>query len=310
MQSLLLLCSLIHGAATAPTEPSGDPLRVVATIPDLASLAREIGGDAVQVETIVKAGDNPHLILAKASQVLLVSKADVLLLMGLDYEHAFLPAILEKCRNDKVQPGGPGYMNVGERIQPLEVPTSLDRGQGADLHPKGNPHYNVDPDNGRLMARAVADVLERVDPGRKDQYEARWKAWDDRAQAKIREWDALMAPVRGSKIVTYHRSWSYLAKRYGLQVVGEVEPKPGLPPSPRHLAELTETMKSQGVKVVFIEPWYPERSLGGLIESTGAHLVKLYTTCGATPQTESYLDYMDQLLHTLAAALAPAAAAQ
>lgn len=299
----MLLSSLLLAASVQ------DPLQVIATVPDLASLAREIGGGAVEVETIVRPGDNPHFVMAKASHLVKLSRADVLVIMGLNYEHAFLPGLMEKCGNEDVLPGGKGFMNVGERIAPLEVPQRLDRAQAADLHPFGNPHYNLDPENGRIMARAVADVLARADPARRDEFERRFQAWDEEARRRIQEWAELMAPLRGARVVVYHRSWSYLAARYGLQVAGEVEPKPGLPPTAPHLAELAQKMSRENVRVLLIEPYYSERSLAGLLESTGARLVKLQTTCGATPETAAYLDWMDQLLRTLAAALQPAAAA-
>lgn len=299
--TFMLLCGVTAGR-------SADRLKVVATIPDLASLVRTIGGDRVEVDTLVRPGENPHYVLAKHSLLLKVQRADALVLMGLNYEHAFLPAILMKVRNPAVRPGGPGYMNVGERIRPLEVPDRLDRGQGTDLHPLGNPHYNLDPEMGRIMARAVADLLERVDPAHRDAYEARWKAWDEDAQRRIAEWAKLMAPVRGAKIVTYHRSWSYFVARYGLRVVGEVEPQPGMPPSARHLAELARTMRREGVKVVFMEPWYDEHRIATLLETTGARALRLYTTTGATPATREYLDWLDALHRQVAAALAPVSA--
>lgn len=282
-----------------------EPLDVVATIPDIAALTREIGGGAVAVETLVRPGEDPHYVLAKASQVLKLQRADALILMGLGYEHAFLPALVEKCRNGAVKPGGSGYLNLGQFIQPLEVPQSLDRGQGADLHPLGNPHYNLDPENARIMARNIAEFLARLDPARAADYRARHADWDQRAQAKIAEWAQLMAPRRGTALVEYHRSWIYLARHYGLRIVGDVEPKPGLPPSAKHLAGLAETMRAQSVRVILIEPWFNENSLGNLVELTGAKLLRMPVTCGGTPETETYLGYMDTLVQQLAAALAP-----
>jgi len=305
MARAVLLALLLTLPAPPAHRAPGDRLRVVATIPDLAALVRRIGGDAVEVQTLVRPGENPHYVLAKHSLLLKVQRADALVLMGLNYEHAFLPAILEKVRNNKVRPGGVGYMNVGERIQPLEVPERLDRGRGTDLHPFGNPHYNLDPENGRIMARAVADLLERVDPARKEEYEARWQAWDEEARRRIAVWDERMQGLRGAKIVVYHRSWSYLVRRYGIQVVGEVEPKPGMPPSARHLAELARRMRAAGVQVVFLEPWYDEHRIASLLQATGARLVRLRTTSGATPETREYLDWLDRLYGSVAAALAP-----
>lgn len=299
MRFLPILCL----SAATGHEPAAERLQVIATISDLGSLARTIGGDAVEVVVLVQPGQDPHSVIAKPSQLLKLSRADVLIEMGLNYEHAFLPALLEKCRNDKLLPGGPGFVNVSAGITPLEVPASADRGQGADIHPQGNPHFNLDPDNARIMARAVADVLKRADADRAEQYERNFQAWDELARRRIAEWDTILQPFRGARIVTYHRSWSYFAARYGLEVVGTVEPKPGLAPSAGHLRDLANRMREQGVKLIVMEPWYSEGTVGALLEATGARVLKLYATSGGTPQTAEYLAYMDDLVRKMAAAL-------
>lgn len=286
------------------TSPVADrPLKVIASIPDLGAMAEAIGGDAVDVEVLVKPGSDPHRVLAKASMVLDLSRADLLLTMGLDYEHAFLPAALEKCRNPKIQPGAAHHLDVGLLIAPLEVPDSLDRSHGADVHPRGNPHFNLDPENGRIMARAVCEALMRADPDRASLYESRWRAWDERAERLLAVWAKRMAPLRGREVVVYHRSWSYLAARYGLVVAGEVEPKPGMAPGAGHLARLSRLMQERGIDRVLLEPWYPERVLAGLLKNSGAKTIRLHTTCGATPETTGYLDWMDSLLSKLASEL-------
>ena len=294
---------LLVSALAAGTGAAQERIDVVATIPDLGSLVEEIGGDAVDVEVLVKPGQDPHYVLAKASLLLKVSRADALVVMGLNYEHAFLPAVLEKCRNKDVLPGGRGYLNVGERISVLDAPESLDRGQGADLHPFGNPHYNVDPENGRIMARAITDLLVRLLPDRKDAFESRWKAWDEQAQRRIEEWQERLAPFQGRKLVTYHKSWPYFAQRFGLEILGEIEPKPGLPPTPRHLTALAGRMKESGVELILIEPWYNERSVAGLLEATGATLVSAPVTCGVLEGTDRYLDFIDRLVSAVATGL-------
>lgn len=299
------LLPLLLAAGLAAAAPAQEPLKVVVTIPDLASMVRQIGGSAVEVESMVDAGQDPHRVLARASMALKLHRADVLIEMGLSYEHAFLPAALQKCRNDAILPGAPGFMNVSGAIQPMQVPQSLNRGQGADLHPDGNPHFNLDPENGRLMARQVRDALVRADPGRAELYEKNWRAWDERAKKRIEDWAKLMEPCRGAKIVVYHQSWIYLATRYGLEIVGQVEPKPGLPPTAGHLKRLAETMRAEDCRVVLIEPWYNESVLAGLLRNTGAQMIKVPTTAGLTPETEDYLDFIDHLLRTLAAALCP-----
>lgn len=274
-----------------------EPLDVVATIPDLADLVREIGGDAVRVELLVPPGSDPHAVLPKASLLLKLQRADALVCMGLDFEHAFLPALLEKVKNPAIQPGQAGWCCVGESVTPLDVPERLDRGQGADLHPRGNPHFNLDPENGRIMAAAIRDLLVRADPGRAEGHRARWQAWDERAQANIAAWTLRLAPLRGQAFVSYHRSWPYFAQRFGLRSVGEVEPKPGLPPDPAHLISVRKTIESEGVRMLLMEPWYGERNLGRLLQGSDIRLVRAPTCCG---EGQSYLDFIGALVEAVA----------
>lgn len=279
-----------------------EPLDLVVTIPDLADLTRTIGGDAVRVEMLVPFGADPHSILPKASLLLKLQRADGLVCMGLDYEHAFLPALLEKVRNKAIQPGQPGWCCVADRITALEVPANLDRGQGADLHPRGNPHFNVDPENGRLMAAAIRDLLVRLAPEREAEFSARWKAWDEDAQQRIAAWTLRLAPLRGKAFVSYHRSWTYFAARFGLEVAGEVEPKPGLPPDAAHLLALKRILIEKQVKVLMMEPWYTERNLGRLLEGTEVKLVKSGTCCGSVRPEETYLDFIGAVVEAFAQA--------
>lgn len=297
----LLFLSILALSALPRSAAGQDQLTIVASIPDLANMVEIIGGDSVEVQTLVPAGHDPHAVLPKASLLLKLSRADGLIFMGLDYEHAFLPALLEKTRNHSLRPGGKGYMNVGERITPLEVPEKLDRSQGADLHPRGNPHYNLDPENGRIMARAALDLLISLAPEQQKAFESRWKAWDDSAVKRMAQWARWMEPLRGKKLVTYHRSWSYFFERYGLVVAAEIEPKPGLAPSAKHLLQVKKTVRAENVKVLLMEPWYNEQRVRGVAEE-GMQIVKLATTSGLRKDQEDYLDYLENLVLQLRAA--------
>ena len=272
-----------------------DKLDIVASIPDLADLVETIGGEHVEVKTLVPAGYDPHAVLPKASLLLKLSRADGLIFMGLDYEHAFLPALLEKTRNASLRPGGKGYTNVGERIEPLEVPENLDRRQGADLHPRGNPHFNLDPENGRIMARAAFDLLVSLAPEQQEFFEERWKAWDAEAQRRIARWAEWMQPLRGKSVVTYHRSWSYFFQRYGLEVAAEIEPKPGLAPSAKHLLAVKKKVRAEGIEVLLMEPWYNEQRVRNLAEGD-MRILKLATTSGLREDQKHYLDYVEYLI--------------
>jgi zinc/manganese transport system substrate-binding protein len=291
-----LLCFALF-AATSPLQAQ-DKLDIIATIPDLGNLVEEIGGARVNVEVLVKPGADPHSVLPKASMLLKLSRADGLVLMGIDYEHAFLPAMLEKCRNQAINPGSPGYMNVGSRIQPLEVPKTLDRGKGADLHPRGNPHYNLNPENGRIMAAAVRDLLVAVDPESAADYQKRWQLWDKQAKLKIAEWKKLMEPLRGKKIVVYHNSWPYFAQFFGLDVVAMVEPKPGIAPSAKHLVKVRQLMLSQQVNVIIMEPWFSADSIRSL-KGDDVKVLRLPTACGITKESKTYLGWIDSIVKSL-----------
>lgn len=279
-----------------------EPLRVVATIPDLADMVATIGGDQVEVVTLVPPGADVHGILPKASLLLKLQRADALVCMGLDYEHAFLPALMEKVRNEAIQPGQDGWCCAADRITALEVPSDLDRGRSADLHPRGNPHFNLDPERGRLMAAGVRDLLVRLRPAQQEAFVARWQAWDEDAQRRIAAWSARLAPLRGKPIATYHRSWSYFADRFGFVLAGEVEPKPGLAPTVAHLTDFKRTLAERSVRVLLMEPWYSERSLGKLLDGAPTTLVKMPVTCGLTPETAHYLDFIGAVVEGVALA--------
>ncbi len=281
---------------------SQDPLRVVATIPDLADLVQIIGAEQVEVTTLVPAGADPHAILPKASLLLKLQRTELLVCMGLDYEHAFLPALLEKARNEGIRTGAAGWFCGADHVIALEVPQSLDRGQGADLHPRGNPHYNLDPVRMRAVAIALRDALARLRPDAREDFERRWQSWDADLERRLARWQLRLSPLREVRILTYHRSWSYFADRFGLVLAGEVEPKPGLAPTAAHLIALKQTIEEASVRVLLMEPWYSERSLGKLLDGTQVQLVKSATTCGLTTATAHYLDFMDALVEELARA--------
>jgi len=302
MKRPLLLLALALGVGPSAALLAQEPLKVVTTIADLVSLTETIGGDAVEVHGFVRPGDDPHGVIAKPSMLLKLSRADAVIVMGLHYEHSFMPALLHKVRKPAVRPGGAGYLELGSLIEPLQVPDKLDRGQGPDLHPMGNPHFNLDPVYGRTIAAAIRDHLSALDPGRAELFQANWEVWDDRAEKKIAEWRKLLEPCRGARILTYHNSWPYLAARFGLEIAGTVEPKPGLPPSSRHLMGLAKTVREQEIRVLLIEPWYDERRVAALAKLDGVTVVKAATTCGTSRKTAGYLDHLDSLLRQIAGA--------
>jgi len=286
--------------------PSASPaVRVVATFPDLADMTRQIGGERVDVVTIAEGNQDPHKVPVKPSFVTKLNRADAVVVMGLGLEHAFLPPLLEVARNDKIAPGEPGYIDASLYVTPLEVPTSQNRTQG-ELHPLGNPHFNLDPEQGKLMARAIAEGLERVDPDGAQTYRAGLARYTALLDSKIAEWAKLAAPLRGVRAVSYHPDLIYLAERYGIELIGTIETKPGVPATPAHLEQLIDAMKQHKAQLVVREVAYELPLAQTVAERTGARVVTISTLTGGLPGAESYVEFIDANLRALVAALSTA----
>jgi zinc/manganese transport system substrate-binding protein len=288
---------LVLGATSAEAA-----LRVVASLPDVADMAQQIGGERVSVETIAQGSQDPHKVPVKPSFVTKLNRADALIVQGLGLEHAFLPALLEVASNPKILPTGPAYIDASVYIQPLEVPTSQNRAQG-ELHPLGNPHFNLDPVRGKLMAKAIADGLARVDPAGAASYEAGLAAYTALLDRKIAEWQTLAAPLRGVKAVSYHQDLIYLADRFGLEMVGTIETKPGVPATPSHLEELVDTMKRDHVKLVIREVAYEMPLAQTVAERTGAQVATISSLSGGLPGTATYVESIEANLKALVGAV-------
>jgi zinc/manganese transport system substrate-binding protein len=291
---LFTLAALLLGLAPAPAPAA---LRVVASTPDVADLTRQIGGDRVSVVTIAEGSQDPHKVPVKPSFVTKLHRADALVVQGLNLEEAFIPALLEAARNAKILPGAQAYIDASLYIQPVEVPSSQNRIQG-ELHPLGNPHFNLDPVQAKLMARAIAEGLQRVDPDGASAYEAGLASFTALLDRKIAEWQELAAPLRGVKAVSYHQDLSYLARRYGLDLVGTIEVKPGIPATPGHLEELLGTMQREEVKLVIREVSYDPGLARSLAERTGARVATLSVMAGGLGKP-GYVDSMQANLEAL-----------
>ena len=288
------IAALLLGAADA----AAAKLRVVATLPDVADMARQIGGDRLEVTTIATGAQDPHKVPVKPSFVTKLNRADALIVQGLGLEHAFLPALQEVASNPKILPTGPGYIDASVYIEPLDVPSSQNRAQG-ELHPLGNPHFNLDPVRGKQMVRAIAEGLARVDPEGADAYRdgaARYTALLDE---KIAGWQQLAAPLRGVKAVSYHEDLVYLADRYGIEMVGTIETKPGVPATASHLQELVDTMKRDGAKLVIREVAYEMPLAQTVAERSGARVVTIATLTGGLPEATTYVEFIEANLQAL-----------
>ena len=300
--NLLKAAALALLAIVATGASASAQIRVVATTPDLASVAREIGGDKVSVVALAKPTEDPHYVDAKPSHIVTLNRADALIEGGAELELGWLPPLLENSRNSKISAGAPGRIVASEGIKLLEVPTSFDRSKG-DVHSLGNPHFMIDPVNVRIIARNIANHFAQIDPKNAATYNGNLGRFNTKLDAKFAEWKKQLAPYRGARIVTYHKDFVYLADRFGLNILDELEPKPGIAPSPAHLAQVIIKMKAANAKVILVQPFQNRRTAETVARQTGATVLDVPQQPGAAPNTASYFDLMDNLVHTLAGGL-------
>ena len=293
---LLAVALLPFGAAAAKK------LRIVATIPDLADITRQVGGDAVDASSIATGVEDIHAVPMKPSFAVVLNRADAVVLLGLEAEHAFLPALLEASRNPKIQRDTPGYIDVSVYVRPLEVPTRLDRSLG-DIHPMGNPHFNLDPGSGRNIVRAIVEGLSRLDPGNAATFKKNGDAYVAKLEEAMTRWQQEAAPLKGKKFVTYHPDFVYFAERFGMVQVGTIEIRPGVDPTPAHVADLIEKMRQSKTDVVIREKHYPASLAETVARSAGAKLVELPTMSGGQPETKTYIGFIDYNVRTLVKAV-------
>lgn len=299
MRSLLLLPFF---AATLHAPAPASKLNVVTTTPDLGALAREIGGDRIEVKSLAKSTEDPHFVDAKPSHIVTLNRANVLVEGGAELEQGWMPPLLDNARNDKIAPGAAGRVTASIGIRMLEVPATLDRSRG-DVHALGNPHFLIDPKNAKIVATNIAQHLTQVDPAGAATYAANLKKFIAEVDAKAAEWDKTMAPFKGDKIVTYHNDFVYFADRFGLKIVETLEPKPGIAPSPAHLAQVISTMKSTDAHVVLVQPYQNRKTAETVARQTGAVVLDVSQQPGAMKNTDTYIAMMDNLVNSVANAL-------
>jgi zinc/manganese transport system substrate-binding protein len=302
MNMNLILASAV--ASMSLTLPAQAKLNVVATTPDFAAVAKAIGGDQVEITTLARPTEDPHFVDAKPSLILKLNRAQVLLEGGAELELGWLPPLLQGARNPHLAAGAPGRILCNQGISMLEVPATLDRSEG-DIHAAGNPHYMTDPANAQIVANHLTEVFCQLDPKSAETYRANLKTFTDRLTAKMAEWQKLLAPFQNSQVVAYHNSWPYFARRFGLKIEIFLEPKPGLPPTPAHLAEVIARMKAEQARVIFVEPYLDRRTAESVARSTDATVIDVAYLPGGIKGTENdYLKLMDYLLTSLAKTLA------
>ena len=297
------ILAVLLGTGLAVEEASAKTLNVMTTTEDLASLVREVGGEHVKVESIARGYQDPHFVEAKPSFLLKLLKADLLVLVGLQLEIGWLPPLITQSRNPRIQVGAPGYLDASQAAVILDKPTGpVTRAMG-DVHPLGNPHYWLEPGNGRRIAKALQQKLAQLSPEDASYFEQRFQDFDRRLRDAEARWDKDMAPLKGIEVITYHNSWRNFENRFGIQVVGYVEPKPGIPPSPSHTLEVIKQIKQDNIQLILVEPYFDLKTPKAIGDRTGAKVVVLLPSVGGVPEVKDYFQLFDYNLRLLKSAL-------
>jgi zinc/manganese transport system substrate-binding protein len=283
---------LLAGILPAPAR-AASKLNVITATTDLAALAQEVGGDHIVVESIARGYQDPHFVEAKPSFLLKLRRADLLVVIGLQLEIGWLPPLITQSGNPKIQVSAPGYLDASQFAEILEIPTTQVTRAMGDVHPLGNPHYWLDPQNGLRIARGIQMKLAEMRPADAAYFQQRYDSFAQRLKEAEQRWDEQMKALRGRKVVTYHRSWPNFAKRFGLDVVGYVEPRPGIPPSPGHTVELIQMMRREKVKVILVEPYFDLKTPNAVARETSAKVVVLMPSVGGEKEITDYFKLFD-----------------
>jgi zinc/manganese transport system substrate-binding protein len=286
--ALALFCAICTSPANADSK-----LSIMTATTDLAALAQDVGGDKVNVESVARGYQDPHFVEAKPSFLLKLRHADLLIIVGLELEIGWLPPLISQSTNPKIQVGAPGYFDASHFAKILDIPTGVVTRAEGDVHPLGNPHYWLDPENGLRIAKGIQNKLSEMRPNDAAYFMQRYESFEQRLRQADEKWMAEMKPYAGRKVVTYHRSWPNFAEHFGLSVVGYVEPRPGIPPSPQHTVELMGLMKRDGVKVILVEPYFDLKTPNAIARDTGAQVVVLMPSVGGEKEITDYFKLFD-----------------
>lgn len=277
-------------------------IHVVTTTQDTKSITELIGGDKVEVFAIATGYQNPHFVDPKPSYIIKLSSADMYVTLGLDLEAGWSPSLLSSSRNTKIQKGSDGYVDASVGVSLMQVPSSINRAEG-DIHAFGNPHYWLDPLNGKIIARNICNGLEKISPENKSTFEANLKKFDDQIDLRLKAWTSAMAGYRGAKVIAYHNEWCYFENRFGLQIVDFMEPKPGIPPTPSQLVKIIKEVKDNSIKVIITSPYFTASSSDVVSKQTGAKTLVLATSVGAFDSIKNYYDLFDYNIRLLSGSL-------
>ena len=279
-----------------------ETIHVVTTTQDTRSIAEMIGGAKVDVFAIATGYQNPHFVDPKPSYIIKLSNANLFVTLGLDLESGWSPSLLASSRNPKIQKGSDGYVDASVGVPLMQVPSSINRAEG-DIHIFGNPHYWLDPLNGKMIARNICIGLEKISPENKSFFEANLKAFNDQIDLRLKSWYSAMAAFKGSKVIAYHNEWCYFENRFGLQIVDFLEPKPGIPPTPSQLVKIIKEVKENHIKVIITSPYFTSSSSDVVSKETGAKTLVLATSVGAFDSIKNYYDLFDYNIKLLTGAL-------
>jgi zinc/manganese transport system substrate-binding protein len=297
----LVIAATVCGASSAAAGQG--KANVITTTEDLAAIARDVGGDRVTVESIARGHQDPHFVEAKPSFILKLQRADLLVVVGRDLEAGWLPPLVQQSRNARIQPGASGYLDASLQARILDIPQGqITRAMG-DVHPLGNPHYWLDPENGKVIARAIAGQLAAARRDEQTYFVRRLEDFVTRLDDAEKRWLAAMAPYKGLKVVTYHRSYTNFADRFGLEVIGYVEPRPGIPPSAQHTRDLIEEMKHQNVKLVLVEPYFDLKTPNAIARETGARVLVVPPSVGGDEAIADYFQLFDHNISRIVTAM-------
>ena len=300
-KAFIIVAMVAAGLLSAWTLPLYAKLNVVASTPDLGAIAREVAGSRVDVISLAKGTEDPHFVDAKPSFIRILNQADVLIEGGADLEVGWLPPLILNARNPKIQLGQAGRIIAADVVRLIEVPIGpIDRSLG-DVHPFGNPHFTVDPMNGKLIARLLEEHFCVLASGECASFKDNRNKFEEKIDARMLEWQKKMAPLKGVRVISYHKSFSYFAERFGLRVVNTIEPKPGIPPSAAHVRNLVSQMRTEGVRLILMEPNRERKTPSFLAEETGAKIAMIPSMVGGTPEAQDYVGFFDSIIETLVA---------
>ena len=288
----IFVLALIFGALGAADSAYGR-LNVVASTPNYGAIAEAVGGERVQVRTLARGGEDPHFVTPRPSFIPILNRADVLIESGAELEIGWLPPLVQSARNHKIISGADGHIELARSIDLLDVPTGrVDRRSG-DIHLAGNPHFLLDPLNGGIAAEAIVETFVKLDPEGEEIYRENLRSFLATLEEKMQGWKEALADYDGTEIVTYHKNFNYFARRFGIEIVGEVEPLAGVEPSPRHIASLISRMRSREVPMLWIESHRPRRTPVRVADQTGAVLVTLPEQVGGVKEADDYFALID-----------------